>query len=68
MEDKRIEELKDMMYKTVRNCDYKLQVEAVKAYAMLCMAQQGSNLSEVVATPNNSGNTKTGWSIEIQEG
>ena len=66
MEDKRIEEIKDMMYKAVCNCGYTLQVEAAKAYAMLCMAEQKeAKQSEVVTTVDSK---KTGWAIEIQEG
>ena len=51
MEDKRIEEIKDMMYKVVGNSSYTLQVEAAKAYAMLCMAQQNT-YSEKTVTPH----------------
>ena len=63
MEDKRIEELKDIVYKAAFKCGYALQIEAIKAYAMLCMAQQDKQ-SEVVAAVDNK---KTGWAIEIQE-
>lgn len=57
MEDKRIEEIKDMMYFVTCNCGYTVQVEAAKAYAMLCIAQQKEN--KVVSTYNHIDGTKT---------
>ena len=68
MEDKRIEEIKEMMYKAVQNYGYALQVEAAKAYAMLCMVQQKDNKSEITTTHNHTDNPRTGWFVEIQEG
>ena len=43
VEDKRLGELKKEMYELgcARNLDYKLNIEAAKAYAMLCMAENG---------------------------
>ena len=43
VEDKRIEELKEEMYKIgcAHNLSYNLNIEAAKAYAMLCMAENG---------------------------
>ena len=65
MEDKRIEEIKDAMYRIACSTSaYDYRVEAAKAYAMLCMAQQDKQ-SEVVTTVDSK---KTGWAIEIQEG
>ena len=41
MEDKRIEDIKNAMYKIACSVGHGYQVEAAKAYAMLCMAENG---------------------------
>lgn len=43
VEDKRIDELKKEMYKIgcAHNLDYTLNIEAAKAYALLCIAENG---------------------------
>ena len=59
MEDKRIEEIKDVMYKVVCNSSYTMQVEAAKAYAMLCMAQNSSKETAKISTHSYIDGTKT---------
>ena len=44
------------MYKVVCNSSYNLQVEAAKAYAMLCIAEQKEN--NTTTTYNSTDDTK----------
>jgi hypothetical protein len=41
MEDKRIEDIKNAMYKIACSVGHGDRVEAAKAYAMLCIAENG---------------------------
>ena len=56
--DKRIEEIKTRMYSIIRSNDIDDSIEAAKAYAMLCMAEQKE--SNETTTHNYSDGTRTG--------